>query len=193
MVKVSGMRGWSQAEGGVCWSSIPTLQDPRHPPCSPGPARAPAPIIVSRGLGHSCHPPRGTARTGCLLLYITATEITRMRSPGAGDDIQHSAKSRPSSPAQRCHWCPAARQLLCAPLLWLQRGWTAGDCVWLKMCGEKGGMDMNSAPNDAAGTHHVLPREQRKQQGHRNTKAALPAFCASSLPAVAVSLHPPAI
>lgn len=95
------------------------------------------------GLGCSCHPPRGTARTGCLLFHITAMEIMGMRSPRAGDDIQHSTKSRSSSPPHRgsvkgCHWChqcPAAQQLLCAPLLWLWghrdrakwRGWITGD------------------------------------------------------------------
>lgn len=105
----------------------------------------------------------------------------------------------PAAQPTGCHRCPAAQQLLRAPLLWLQghrdgwRGWTAGDCVWLKMCGEKGGMGTNSAPKDAAGTHHILPREQRKLQGHRDTKPALPALCPSSLPAVAVCLCPPAI
>lgn len=32
------------------------------------------------------------------------------------------------------------------------------------MCGEKEGIDMNSAPKDAEGSHHILPREQTKLQ-----------------------------
>lgn len=105
MVKVSGMQGWNQTEGAVCLCCIPTLQDPRDPPRSSGPHRGCFCTHPSEqgltSLGCSCHPPRETARTGCLLFYLTATEITGMRSPGAGDDIQHSAKSRSSSPP---HW-----------------------------------------------------------------------------------------
>lgn len=59
MVKVSGLQGRSQAEGAVCWSCIPTLQGPRHPPRSPGPHRAPVAITVSRGSPAPVTHPRG--------------------------------------------------------------------------------------------------------------------------------------
>lgn len=154
-----------------------------------------------QGLTSSCHPPMGTARTGCLLLYIRAMEVTGMRSPGAGDNIQHSAKSGSSSPCQPGVSagvpavppapCSTAAPVCPTPLAAgaQRRGRAERVDSWgLCLAGNvwKGGMDMYSAPKDAAGIHHVLPREQTKLQGHKASPSCLLSLlsaCSGSVPA----------
>lgn len=154
-----------------------------------------------QGLTSSCHPPTKTARTGCLLLYIRAMEVTGMRSPGAGDNIQHSAKSGSSSPRQRGVSagvpvvppapCSTAAPVCPTPLAAGAQGRGRAERVdsWgLCLAGNvwKGGMDMYSAPKDAAGIHRVLPREQTTLQGHKASPScvlSLLSACSGSVPA----------